>query len=230
MLAKYAPSVNASGTLRAAPGSVNHFYDSDSLLKSVLSMIYILYGLRDRSGWRMIQGAVTSGLGTVTFFSRNREIEYFIGISLSRTNDFEGSAAATSTIGELVVMDALPPDTQCWSVLVDSIKFDGVEILLTSGIPNAPNGSLVAARDIGTPTTAPLPTVLYALHSRIPGTSVAPLDFIGTFPGSLEFDALLGSTFTRNSCINCADPHPIPVPPLIHFPSLNFGAPGLDTS
>ncbi|KAJ6572537.1 aspartic peptidase domain-containing protein [Mycena vulgaris] len=106
----------------------------------------------------------------------------FIGISLSRTEDLEGSADASFTINELdaayaAVADApelplFPGDNGRWSVLVDSLDINGVNIPLVSNVPNAPNGSLVVVMDTGTPGTTFPPDILYALYSQIPGASV----------------------------------------------------------
>ncbi|KAJ6526178.1 aspartic peptidase domain-containing protein [Mycena vulgaris] len=106
----------------------------------------------------------------------------FIGISLSRTDDLETSADASFTINELdaayaAVADApelplFPGDNGRWSVLLDSLDINGVNIPLVSNVPNTPNGSLVVVMDTGTPGTTLPPDILYALYSQIPGASV----------------------------------------------------------
>ncbi|KAJ7478399.1 aspartic peptidase domain-containing protein [Mycena latifolia] len=125
-------------------------------------------------------------------FDMTPEQDNFIGISLSRTDDLEGSASASFTINELdatyaAVADSpavplFPVGTTRWSVLVDSMNIDGVDIPLTSGVPNAPNGSLVAVLDTGTPTSTLPPAILYALYSQIPGAFVSvngsEIDFV----------------------------------------------------
>ncbi|KAJ7487062.1 aspartic peptidase domain-containing protein [Mycena latifolia] len=125
-------------------------------------------------------------------FDMTPEQDNFIGISLSRTDDLEGSAGASFTINELdaayaAVADApavplFPVGTTRWSILVDSMNINGVDIPLTSGVTNAPNGSLVAVLDTGTPTSTLPPAILYALYSQIPGAFVAvngsEIDFV----------------------------------------------------
>ncbi|KAJ7107143.1 aspartic peptidase domain-containing protein [Mycena crocata] len=110
----------------------------------------------------------------------------FIAVSLSRTTDLESSAEASFTIMELdksfaAVKDTtpvplFPADTFRWSVLVDAINVDGVNVPLVSTVPNTPTGKFVGVMDSGT-TTALFPQdVLYALYSQIPGASVGISD------------------------------------------------------
>jgi hypothetical protein len=107
----------------------------------------------------------------------------FIGISLSRTDDLEGSADASFTINELDETYAahvqglpevplFPGDNGRWSVLVDRINVNGMDVPLTSAVPNAPNGSIVAVMDTGTPTATLPPDILYGIYSQIPGALV----------------------------------------------------------
>ncbi|KAJ7120763.1 aspartic peptidase domain-containing protein [Mycena crocata] len=110
----------------------------------------------------------------------------FMGISLSRTDDLEGSAAASFTINELDVTYAAVADTPevplfpggnlRWSVLVDGIDVDGVRIPLISNVPGTRvtrcAGSIVAVMDTGTPTAAFPPDLLYAIYSQIPNAYV----------------------------------------------------------
>ncbi|KAF7349856.1 Acid protease [Mycena venus] len=116
----------------------------------------------------------------------------FIGISLSRTDDLEASADASFTINELDEtyaeriqgVDAIPlfpGDNGRWSVLVDRINVNGVDLVLESAVPNAPNGSIVAVMDTGTPTATLPPDLLYALYSQIPGAIVGVQDGDMTF-------------------------------------------------
>jgi hypothetical protein len=107
----------------------------------------------------------------------------FIGIALSRTDDLEGSADAAFTINELdetyaarveglPAVPLFPGNNGRWSVLVDRINVNGVDIPLASSVLNAPNGSIVAVMDTGTPTATLPPDILYALYSQIPGATV----------------------------------------------------------
>ncbi|KAJ7110704.1 aspartic peptidase domain-containing protein, partial [Mycena crocata] len=106
----------------------------------------------------------------------------FIAISLSRTDDLEGSAEASFTIMELdetyaVVKETtpvplFPANSPAWSILVDAITVDGVNVPLVSTVPNAPSGKFVAAIDSGTTLATLPPDILYALYSQIPGATV----------------------------------------------------------
>ncbi|KAF7344141.1 Peptidase A1 domain-containing protein [Mycena venus] len=120
-----------------------------------------------------LQGNVTGQPFLFNVFDQQPAQNNFIAISLSRTDDLEDSAEATFTIMELeatyaAVADTtpvplFPPDTDRWSVLVDSINVDGVDIPLSSVVPRTPKGKL-----------ATLPAdVLYALYSQIPGATVS---------------------------------------------------------
>ncbi|KAJ7085507.1 aspartic peptidase domain-containing protein [Mycena belliarum] len=116
-------------------------------------------------------------------FDMTPEQENFISFSLSRSDDLEGSAAARFTINELDETYAavanepkvpiFPENTVVWGVPVDGISIDGVNITLKSIVPGAPNGSLIAIMDTGTPGASLPPDILYALYSRIPGASVS---------------------------------------------------------
>ncbi|KAJ6458399.1 aspartic peptidase domain-containing protein [Mycena vitilis] len=103
----------------------------------------------------------------------------FIGISLSRTDDLEGSAGASFGINEVdptyaAVSQAPPlplfPSTnRVWSVLLDGISVEGAQdiILPASNVDGTPPGKLVAVLDTGTPT-ASLPKQLNdAVYSNL---------------------------------------------------------------
>lgn len=84
----------------------------------------------------------------------------FIAISLSRTDDQEGSASASFGINEVdpayaaaVNALALPvsPPTGFWNILMDGISVDNVNVPLPPSVnPNAPAGNLVTVIDTGT--------------------------------------------------------------------------------
>ncbi|KAJ6549589.1 hypothetical protein DFH09DRAFT_1320065 [Mycena vulgaris] len=176
-------------------------------------------------------------------FDMTPEQNNFIGISLSRTEDLEGSATASFTINELDVAYAAAADAPelplfpggngRWSILVDSLDVDGVDIPLVSNVPNAPDRTLVAVMDTGAPVDYLPPDILYALYSQIPGASVRhwpfpihPLDLsnvhsniydsgnnftaciaslLSLTPGPKpDMDALLGDFFLRNVYSLCA--------------------------
>ncbi|KAJ7662301.1 aspartic peptidase domain-containing protein, partial [Mycena rosella] len=91
-------------------------------------------------------------------FDQTPNVDNFIGISLSRTGDLEGSADASFTINELdddyaTVSSApqlplFPGTNGRWSILVDAISVDGVGIPIGSVVPNAPNGSLIPGASV----------------------------------------------------------------------------------
>ncbi|KAJ7851187.1 aspartic peptidase domain-containing protein [Mycena leptocephala] len=91
---------------------------------------------------------------------------HFIGISLSRTDDLEGSAAASFSINEVdpayaAVLDApfiplFPADSGAWSILLDGI-------------------SAVAIMDTGTPTALIPELLVNAIYSQIPGARLEAL-------------------------------------------------------
>nr|GAT52388.1 predicted protein [Mycena chlorophos] len=114
----------------------------------------------------------------------------FVGMSLSRTDDLEGSADASFTVNSLdplhaaAVSSAAPqavfPGIDAngrWSVLVDAIYVGTTQIPLgDSVIHGTPAGKLVVMMDSGTPTSS-IPTALwYALYANIPGTTVGDID------------------------------------------------------
>lgn len=111
----------------------------------------------------------------------------FIGISLSRTDDLEDSADASFTINALDETYAahvpaqpeiplFPGNNTFWSVLVDRINVNGVSIPMKSKVPDAPNGSIVAVMDTGTPKATLPPDITYAIYSQIPGALVSVVD------------------------------------------------------
>ncbi|KAJ6573181.1 aspartic peptidase domain-containing protein [Mycena vulgaris] len=118
-------------------------------------------------------------------FDSTPEQDNFMGISLSRTDDLEGSAEASFTINELDAeyanisetprISLFPGDNLRWSVLIERIIVNGVDVPLVSTVPNAPNGTLVTALDTGTPTATLPPDILYGVYSQIPGASVAAI-------------------------------------------------------
>jgi saccharopepsin len=105
----------------------------------------------------------------------------FIGISLSRTGDLEGSAEALFTINEYdedyeAVADAPhvplfpgPPMSSRWSVLVDSIVVDSFPLSIQSVVPGTPEGKLVVLMDTGVPTASLPASLRDQLYSRIAG-------------------------------------------------------------
>lgn len=112
-------------------------------------------------------------------FDRMPNQNNFIGISLSRTADLEMSADASFTFNEVDPKYAqvlstpriplFPGNNGRWSILVDSIHNNGVNIPLRSSVPGAPAHKLVVLMDTGTHTATLPPDIWYALYSQIPG-------------------------------------------------------------
>ncbi|KAJ7881154.1 aspartic peptidase domain-containing protein [Mycena leptocephala] len=124
-------------------------------------------------------------------FDQNPDQDNFIGISLSRSDDLEDSADASFAINEIdaayaAVTDAptLPPfpgTNGRWSILIDGISVDGVDIPLPNSTAGAPPGQLVALMDTGAPG-GKLPESLWdAMYSQIPGSD-GSYDYIYVLP------------------------------------------------
>ncbi|KAJ7476368.1 aspartic peptidase domain-containing protein [Mycena galericulata] len=120
-------------------------------------------------------------------FAQTPGQDNFIGISLSRTDDLEGTADASFTINELdptysAVANAppiqiVPGKFDRWRILVDSISVDGVDVSLPSSmISNVPDGSLATILDTGTPTASVPPAVISSVFSQIPGAIFKVVD------------------------------------------------------
>ncbi|KAJ7511137.1 aspartic peptidase domain-containing protein, partial [Mycena galericulata] len=120
-------------------------------------------------------------------FAQTPGQDNFIGISLSRTDDLEGTADASFTINELdptysAVANAPPIQIVAgkfdrWRILVDSISVDGVDVSLPSSmISNVPDGSLATILDTGTPTASVPPAVISSVFSQIPGAIFKVVD------------------------------------------------------
>ncbi|KAJ7442006.1 aspartic peptidase domain-containing protein [Mycena latifolia] len=116
-------------------------------------------------------------------FDLNDDVSNFIGISLSRSGDLEGSADASFTINEIDdkymgvfgrrPIDIFPPEKRRWSLLLDGVFVDGNPVPIPASavqsVTPVAAGNLVILMDTGTPT-ATLPADLFnAIYSRIPG-------------------------------------------------------------
>ncbi|KAJ7501044.1 aspartic peptidase domain-containing protein [Mycena galericulata] len=115
-------------------------------------------------------------------FDQTPEQDNFIGISLSRTGDLQGTADGSFTINEVdeaypgVVSTSLiplfPGNDGRWTILVDSISVDGVNVSMPkSSVTSAPAGKLVALMDTGTPTLALPQQLMDAIYSKVPGSN-----------------------------------------------------------
>ncbi|KAJ7511197.1 aspartic peptidase domain-containing protein [Mycena galericulata] len=123
-------------------------------------------------------------------FAQTPGQDNFIGISLSRTDDLEGTADASFTINEfdpkyaavanapIIPVITIPGVVDRWRILVDNISVDGVDVPLPSStLSSVPDGSLVAFLDTGTPTASVPPAVISSVFSQIPGAVFKAVDF-----------------------------------------------------
>ncbi|KAJ7182241.1 aspartic peptidase domain-containing protein [Mycena crocata] len=119
-------------------------------------------------------------------FDQTPQEDNFIGLSLSRTDDLEGSADASFTINEIddaysgiwyapkiPVVQAVPGNHNLtWSIPIDGIAVDGVDIALPkSTVATSPSGKIVVLMDSGTPGAQLPAQILHLLYSAIPGVN-----------------------------------------------------------
>jgi hypothetical protein len=117
-------------------------------------------------------------------FDETPEQNNFMGISLSRTGDLEGSAEASFTINEIdedyaAVANAplVPVFPPSWNFLVDGI-FVGQDLLPfpLSTVKGTPAGKAVVLMDTGNPSGTFPKSVVDALYSSIPGSVFSESD------------------------------------------------------
>ncbi|KAJ7185041.1 aspartic peptidase domain-containing protein [Mycena filopes] len=111
-------------------------------------------------------------------FDQTPQQDNFIGISLSRSADLEGSADASFTINEVdeayaevlnaPVVPVFNPTNLNWNILIDAIDVDGANVSLPVSIAGAPDGKLVAVMDTGTPAATLPSKLLDGIYSAIP--------------------------------------------------------------
>ncbi|KAJ7728100.1 aspartic peptidase domain-containing protein [Mycena metata] len=112
-------------------------------------------------------------------FDSSPDQENFIAISLSRTDDLEGSADASFTINELddtyaavnttPPIGITPPDGQRWMIPLDGITVNGNAVALTpSKVAQTPSGKMAVLLDTGTPTAGVPTELLNAIYGNIP--------------------------------------------------------------
>ncbi|KAF7300341.1 Peptidase A1 domain-containing protein [Mycena chlorophos] len=129
----------------------------------------------------------------------------FVGMSLSRTDDLEGSADASFTVNSLDPLHAAAVSSAApqavfpgidvngrWSVLVDAIYVGTTQVPLgDSVVQGTPPGKLVVMMDSGTPTSS-IPTALwYALYANIPGSTVGEVDDVAHFTVPCESTTIM---------------------------------------
>ncbi|KAJ7602085.1 aspartic peptidase domain-containing protein [Mycena polygramma] len=148
-------------------GLIGTAFDSngDSDLKAALKK----HGMNDTLGEPFL----------FNIFNLTPQQDNFVSISLSRTDDLEGSAKASLGINALdmeyldvITAPELPIYSGIWAVLVDAISVDNVSITLpTSAVSHAPAGKMVALLDTGTPEASLPAKLLDAIYSAIPGST-----------------------------------------------------------
>ncbi|KAJ7498305.1 aspartic peptidase domain-containing protein [Mycena galericulata] len=157
-------------------------------------------------------------------FAQTPGQDNFIGISLSRTDDLEGTADASFTINELdptysavANAPAIPivaGIVDRWRILVESISVEGVDIPFPSSmVSNVPDGSLAVLLDTGNPTASVPPAIISSVFSQIPGAVFKVVDGYSTEEESDSFkqtqwtsvpasqgdiDMAFGDSFLRN--------------------------------
>ncbi|KAF8155032.1 aspartic peptidase domain-containing protein [Mycena galopus ATCC 62051] len=114
-------------------------------------------------------------------FDQTPDQQNFLAISLSRTDDLEDSADASFLINEVdqdyadvVSAPAIPlfGNDGRWSILIDGMSLDGVNVPVTpSTTPGVPAGKIAALIDTGTPTASFPPDFIDRVFAAIPGTS-----------------------------------------------------------
>jgi len=117
-------------------------------------------------------------------FAQNPSGSDYIGISLSRTGDQEGTADGSLTIADYdsnyeAVQNApkisqFPPNSAAWTVPLDSFSIGGKTIPWTSTVTGAPTGKTIALLDTGTTNILMPEAQVTALYSSIPGAVLAP--------------------------------------------------------
>ncbi|KAJ6630978.1 hypothetical protein B0H10DRAFT_700520 [Mycena sp. CBHHK59/15] len=76
----------------------------------------------------------------------------------------------------------LPPNSDRWSVLVDSILVDRYPIELKFIVPSAPAGNIVAVLDSATPTAVVPKAISDGIYPRVPGATFDKRMACGLFP------------------------------------------------
>ncbi|KAJ6533525.1 aspartic peptidase domain-containing protein [Mycena capillaripes] len=147
----------------------------------------------DTAGASRINAAVQTAEGAAAtwgqsvlsnIFAQNPSGSDYIGVSLSRTGDQEGTADGSLTISEYdsdyeSVQNApkvaqVPPNSAAWTVPLDSFSIGGKKIPWPSTVTAAPAGKNVVLLDTGTTNILMPGAQVNAIYSAIPGAVFAP--------------------------------------------------------
>ncbi|KAJ7773231.1 aspartic peptidase domain-containing protein [Mycena metata] len=133
------------------------------------------------------QGATSTAGQSVlaNIFAQNPSGSDYIGISLSRTGDQEGTADASLTISEYDTdyqavanspkVPQTPANSGAWTVPLDSFSVGGKKIQWPTTLPTlAPTGKNLVLLDTGTTNILMPKAQIDAIYSAIPGAVLAP--------------------------------------------------------
>ncbi|KAJ7183420.1 aspartic peptidase domain-containing protein [Mycena filopes] len=118
-------------------------------------------------------------------FAQNPTGSDYIGISLSRTGDLEGTADASLTISEYDAdyeavagaprVPQTPAGSGAWTVVLDGFSVGGKKIRWPTTLPTvAPAGKNIVLLDTGTTNILMPAAQINAIYSAIPGAVLAP--------------------------------------------------------
>ncbi|KAJ6535597.1 aspartic peptidase domain-containing protein [Mycena capillaripes] len=127
----------------------------------------------------------TGGQSVLTnIFQQNPSGSDYIGISLSRTGDQEGTAEGSLTIAEYdadyqAVQSApkllqTPLNSGSWSVVLDGFSVGGKKIQWPTGVNGVPAGKNIVVLDTGTTNILMPGDQVAAIYSSIPGAVLSP--------------------------------------------------------
>ncbi|KAJ7138448.1 aspartic peptidase domain-containing protein [Mycena crocata] len=172
------------------------------------SGIFGLWGLGfNTPGSSEINDAVQEAFGAsqnwgqsvlANIFAQNPTGADYIGISLSRTGDQEGTADASLTISEYdsdyeAVQNApkvpqFPADSGAWTVTLDAMSVNGKKIKWESSMRVAPAGKNIVHLDTGTTNIMMPAAQVAAIYSAIPGAVLSPDSYIPQTKFSTTYD------------------------------------------
>ncbi|KAJ7512552.1 aspartic peptidase domain-containing protein [Mycena galericulata] len=170
--------------------------------------IFGLWGLGfDTPGSSGVNDAVQTAYGTsatwgqsvlANIFAENPTAADYIGISLSRTGDQEGTADASLTISEYdsnyqavqnsPKLPQIPPNSGTWTVTLDALSVGGKKINWPSTMSVAPAGKNIVHLDTGTTNILMPAEQIAAIYSSIPGAVFSPDSYIPLTQFSTTYD------------------------------------------